>query len=251
MPQRDPRLTDIINAVLDSYGALQPQTNEDREVNAQLIAHLQTWFESGDRQISTAATTVVSRFVDSELDFTTQGNRGMGRMTDYWPRFGGKHRKVLKRAATPLIHELHRLFTRQIYCGYFFAEYLIECMSGSRLQRDPASHDHEKVLYQWVPLIYSESGAPRFDTAMAEQGEQQYYDVKGLWGHGTGDAIHDCFNQAGIPIDDFEHLLLKQYFDAGIALRLVEAKALSETVHADVVTAGGYSALTKPRHSIP
>ena len=86
---------------------------------------------------------------------------------------------------------------------------------------------------------------------MARQGEQQYYDVKGIWGHGTGDAIHDCFNQSGIPIDDFEHLLLKQYFDAGIALRLVEARPLSDTEHADVVTAGGYSAVTKPPNLNP
>lgn len=61
--------------------------------------------------------------------------------------------------------------------------------------------------------------------------------------------IHDCFNQAGIPIDDFEHLLLKQYFDAGIALRLVEAKPLTKTAHEDVVTGVGYSAVTKPPNS--
>lgn len=152
MSTRDPRLTDITTAVLASYGTLQPETAEDREVNAQLIAHLQSWLESNDRDISMAATAVVARFVDAELDFTTDGNRGMGRMTDYWPRFGGKHRSILKHAPASVIRDLHRLFSRQAFCGYLFAEYLVETMSGAPLPRDPASNNHEKFLYQWVPL---------------------------------------------------------------------------------------------------
>ena len=136
MPAHDPRIVDVANAVLAAYDTLQPKTAEERAGNAQLISHLKSWFKTGTRQISPSATAVANRFVDAELDFNTPGNRGMGRMTDYWPRFGGKHRQILRKISGSDLQEVHRLFARQIHCGYLFTEYLVETFNGSDMARD-------------------------------------------------------------------------------------------------------------------
>jgi hypothetical protein len=217
-------LVDLRNAVIQSYGTLRPDSAEDQEINAQTVGELRSWFDSDGRHIPPSVVPVVKRFVDAELDFITEGNRGMGRMTDECPRFGGKHRRVLKGVSAAQTNELRRLFVRQICCGYLFAEYVVEIMSNAACPSYSSNVDSENLFHQWVPLIYSIAGAPGFDKSLVERGMDQYYDIKHLWGQGAGNAMLECFAKGGIQIDEFERMLLRYYFDGGIALRMVVAR---------------------------
>lgn len=242
MPKYTPSISNVAQAVLFGYGDLRPKTDEDRRVNAALEHHLRQWFSSVDRQLTNAADYCIDRFVNAEIDFHTEGNRGLGRMTDYWARFGGKYRKVLRSLDPNSLQELRRAFADQLLCGYLFGEYLIECTAGKKVPRDHFPDGPEGVFERWVPTIYDKSGPRAFDKEFSHEAGQSYYDVKGLWGHATGDAVHACFQRHGIPIDEYAQLLLRQYFDAGIMLRVTEMERVSDDEHYDTITSGAYSA---------
>src|SRR5437899_654329 len=84
-------------AVLQCYAQLKPQTAEDRQVNEGLVSHLTNWFNSKSRMISDAAAKCCDQYLSSELDSASPGNRGLGRMTDFEPRFAAKHRPTFQR----------------------------------------------------------------------------------------------------------------------------------------------------------
>jgi hypothetical protein len=221
MADQDPNIVDVATAVLASYGTLQPTTMEDRDVNAQLVAHLSAWLESDSRQISAAATEVVARFVDTELDFASRSDEG-----SVPSRFGEKHRETLEKLPTSAIRDLHRLFARQVYCGYLFAEYLLECFMGRPMFRDPSSRDHDSLHRHWMASIVPNELALEFDGRMFTKANQKYYEVKCLWGNGTYKAIYAYFAELEVSTEGLDTRLEVSYFDAGIALRLIESDPL-------------------------
>jgi hypothetical protein len=246
-----PSLPNLSRIILSAYDTLKPETAEDAQVNEQLVSHLRQWLASPDRTISDSAVYSINRFIDAELDFKTAGNRGMGRMTDYWPRFGGKYRDILAGTSTEILEKLKLAFCDEVATGYLFAEHLVECMSSHPVPRVSFPNGREGVFEQWVPTIYSANGPRAFDAEFASENEKSYYDVKGLWGHAPGDVVHGHFTAFGIPVDDFAQLLIRQFFDAGVMLRVAEMRRMSEAEHFDIVTAGGYSAAKRAQANNP
>lgn len=244
MTQYTPKIDDVSRIVFSAYGTLQPETDEDRAVNEALENQLRNWFAADERQLSDAANYCINRFVVAELDYTTEGDRGLGRMTDYWARFGGKYRHIISKLDTESTEALHRAFSDALCCGYLFSEYLIECAAGALVPRDEFPDGSEGVFERWVPTIYDKSGPPAFDAEFAQDNGQAYYDIKGLWGHATGDVIHSLFERHNIPVDKYAQTLIRQYFDAGVMLRITEMNRVSDAEHYDTVTSGGYSAAT-------
>ncbi|NQU19352.1 hypothetical protein HQ550_04270, partial [bacterium] len=49
----------------------------------------------------------IERYINSELDFTTVGNRGIGRMTYAIPRLGGYFRSQLSKMSEATLSELY------------------------------------------------------------------------------------------------------------------------------------------------
>lgn len=245
MSSYTPKIDDVARIVLAAYHGLRPQTDEDRDINKALEQHLHNWLSSDNRKLTNAADYCIGRFVTAELDFRSEGNRGLGRSTEYWPRFGGKYRHVLQSLNTDSIEQLSRAFSDEVLCGYLFSEYLIECVIGRLVPRDEFPDGSEGMFKRWVPTIYYKPpGQPTFDTKFSQENGEAYYDIKKLWGHSTGDVIHALFRQFDIPVDKFAQTLIRQYFDAGIMLRVTEMKRVSDSEYYDAVTAGGYSAVT-------
>ena len=242
MPLYKPSTCELGNIVLSAYSTLNPQSAEDRQVNASLVAHVDQWFKSSDRQVSNPAAESVNQFIAAELDFVTTGNRGMGRLNDDWPRLGGKYRSILKTMSDENIKELHQVLGDQVACGYLFCEYLVQCVTGSNVPRIDYSNASAELLESWVPTIYSQFGPRAFDARMERENPNGYYDVKGLWGHATGDLVDGVFRKNRIPIDEFFQLLLRQYFDAGMMLRLAETERSTKVNRTEpVLTEGKYS----------
>ncbi|HUY36473.1 MAG TPA: hypothetical protein VMV69_27295 [Pirellulales bacterium] len=240
-----PSVPDVARLILGAYDALRPETDEDAKVKECLVAQVsqvRAWFESPDRTLTDAACYSINHFLDSELDFATPGNRGMGRMTENWSRFGGQCRQELKSLPQETVSRLRRAFTDQIVSGYLFAEYLLECSLNAAVPRAEFPSGAEGIFEQWIPTIYSQTGPPAFDAQFVSAGDpQSYYNVKGLWGYATGDVVHALFQEIGVPVDAFAELLIRQYFDAGMMLRTTEMRRMSEEERFDVASGGAYS----------
>ncbi|MEO2033578.1 MAG: hypothetical protein ABGZ35_15980 [Planctomycetaceae bacterium] len=229
----------LAKTILAAYDTLEPETPEGASNNAELVDHLATWLRSPGRIVSAPARYCIGRFADAELDFNTPENRGLGRMTDECPRFGGKYRNVLRGISSQQLSDGRFAFCDSISAGYLFAEYMIETFTDQPVPRSPAIDAPEALFEQWVPTIYSSLGPPKFDARFSDN--PKYYDLKALWAHAFGDVIHDWFEKHQISIDDYEQHLIRQYFDAGISLRVTEATPLTKSEYADLVTGGMHS----------
>jgi hypothetical protein len=232
---------EVAESILAANRALQADTEEERQINDALCKQLESWFSSEHVIVSDAAQLCIERFVTSELDYLTDGSRGLGRMTDYWPRFGGRYRKAIKEASDSAIKQLHNAFTNQLLSGYFFAEYLLETSWEKEVPRDLFPDGSEGVFKRWVPMIYFKEGPPVFDAAFAKADADSYYGIKGVWGRATGNRIFSLFERMSIPVDDYACTLIRQFFDAGIMLRTTEMKRIPDEEHLSIVTAGAYS----------
>src|SRR4051794_22779828 len=116
------------SALLNAYAQVETETAAEREGNEQIISQLTPWFNSSDRIIPDFAVACCEKYIVAELDSATLGNRGLGRMSDYEPRFAAKYRAVFQRRpeAAGL---LKPLFMKHLFLGYFFVEYLLEAYS--------------------------------------------------------------------------------------------------------------------------
>ena len=60
----------------------------------------------------------LEKFVDSELDYITQGERGIGRMTNNIPRLGGYFRKQISKLNNEEHEKLYLLIQELLIRGY-------------------------------------------------------------------------------------------------------------------------------------
>lgn len=91
----------------------------------------------------------VDTYVDSELDFKTPGERGLGRVSDGVPRFGGYFRKSLSRLTKEEMKELELLLKKTIYIGYIVHVGWMDNTSSS------INVERNQLFAKWIPRIYN------------------------------------------------------------------------------------------------
>lgn len=90
----------------------------------------------------------IDKFIKAEMDQQSPGIRGVGRVTDEIPRFGGFYRSSLNHLYKDEIIALEVLFKELIYIGYF--THVIVCEDILR----PAEFEDKYKLYQmWIMYI--------------------------------------------------------------------------------------------------
>ena len=90
----------------------------------------------------------IDKFIKSEMDHQSPGLRGVGRVTDETPRFGGYYRSSVNNLYKDEIVELEVLFKEIIYNGYFIHAILYEEALKS------AKFEDKYKLYQiWIMYI--------------------------------------------------------------------------------------------------
>ena len=94
----------------------------------------------------------LTKYINSEMDFNTSGKRGLGRMTDEVPRFGGEFKDDLINLPKKNIDELSLLIYETAISGYCAWVALVEVHKGV-LERE--IHDIDILYGKWVPLMYS------------------------------------------------------------------------------------------------
>jgi len=194
------------------------ETKIENDSGSEMIEHFESWINDEKRIISISALKCARRFIQAELDTQTPGNRGIGRLTDNFPRFGARYRKLFLTMDSTVLSEMELLFTRLILCGYLFAEYIFKLKSDIELTRNPSMRNSDLLFTQWVPLIYSEEGIPAFDNKMKDK---LYVALKGSWKSASSIIVVE-FMKKLFEKDEYIFLALDSYFNAGILLRIVE-----------------------------
>lgn len=98
---------------------------------------------------SEAVTFCLEKYIKAELDYTTPGNRGIGRMTANIPRFGAYFRKSLSKLSVQELNKLGFLIEDICLRGYLDSAIYMKWPANSAKLSD-------KVLLfsEWIPSIY-------------------------------------------------------------------------------------------------
>jgi len=169
---------------------------------------------------SEAITYCLEKYIGAELDYTTPGGRGLGRMTTNIPRFGAYFRKPLSTLSSQELNELY--FLIQDFClrGYLAHVLFVE---------EPIKHaklSSGVLLYKaWIPRIYVSnplemgSNLRTYIDACTVSLFKVIYDF--IRQHGMKGGI--LFNRAGSFLSMGKiNEILSYYILAGFGLRVVE-----------------------------
>jgi hypothetical protein len=154
----------------------------------------------------------LEKFLHAEFDYQTAGNRGLGRMTEHWPRLAGYFRGAFSKLSPEKNKELDSLITGLIAKCYIFLILISDKpMEQSKLKTG------EQLYEKWIPQIYT-------------------FDLSGM-GDNVGNLlfaliekdhenIKNFFKQNGMTPGFFggdkTDEILNGYIAAGIVLRVVE-----------------------------
>lgn len=209
-------LDDVIAAVCDQYACLPAAGFEDDAKLAAGIDGLRAEHRSRDRSLSEATCFCVKRYVDAELDYTTQGNRGLGRMTDHVPRFAAKHRRVFKLLPVATLDEFRFALSRHVLCGYLLFDMLFSFANADAVQLS-----NNALFQRWLPRIYQ----PPRELIAARNKNSEVWEV---WFVGTAKPFVQLAIRSGITWDGRDAIgtdqaILTHYSTAGMVLRYSEA----------------------------
>ena len=154
----------------------------------------------------------IEKYITAELDFQTPGMRGIGRMSDDIPRFGGYFRKQLSKLPEEIIYNLAILIKQSMYTGY-----LTHALTMEDTIKTPVVILKEVLFKKWIPKIYISDirEVPNLanflyasvdETMLAIETLMKKYDLKG----------------GGFLSADKTDLILSYYPQAGFGLRFCE-----------------------------
>jgi len=166
----------------------------------------------------------IGRFLDSEMDYTTSGIRGMGRISTFIPRFGGLYSKILQGLSNDDLNTIKNTIFCIIKLGYKTAVF-VEVL----LEREPMKLDHFDTLpffNNWIPKIYA--------TDWSNSSELSSFIIQSK----TDSILYFClkiaddtnFPQKILALRSVREsqlaLIIGKYVEAGFLLRFLETKLL-------------------------
>lgn len=92
----------------------------------------------------------LEKFLHAEFDYSTPGVRGLGRMTDFYPRLAGYYRKPLSNMEAEKMRELDSHITRLLMKSYLF----LLLISNNKME--PTDTINAELFYKrWLPQVYT------------------------------------------------------------------------------------------------
>ncbi|MHB1276573.1 MAG: hypothetical protein ACYCXQ_02690 [Candidatus Humimicrobiaceae bacterium] len=161
----------------------------------------------------------LNRFADAEIDFYTRGIRGLGRMSTYYPRFGGYFSKYLIKLPHEEINIIRQTIYEVLEYGYILlVESEIFSVNGIN---EPKIFTRDKLLEKWLPPIYV-TDLSSYPT-MAEKGNDPilYFCIK----LNEITAFPKKFINLKTILREKLYLILAKYVVAGFLLRLSEVSS--------------------------
>lgn len=171
-------------------------------------------FEKNNKGISSDTINYcVEKFVQTELDFITPGDRGIGRLTETLPRLGAYFRNPLSNFDKTELDELDTLITKLITKGYLFSAII-----NGQPKEKTLSFTDEELYREWIPKIFTfnlnviSDNAGNLLLAITEKNSQQ---------------IKDYFKShnmrgGGLFSKDKSEDILMHYIIAGVSLYYIE-----------------------------
>lgn len=149
----------------------------------------------------------VEKFVNAEIDFVTEGERGLGRMSDYTPRLGALYRINFKKLTNHELSKIYYLLQDIILRAYLIRPILVERpLATVRISS-------ESELYEkWIPLIYSSE--PHLTNSVLNA-------IEACVG-GACEAMEKYFKDTGMLSNNKLDDILHHYIIAGYYMRLIE-----------------------------
>ena len=94
----------------------------------------------------------VNQFIQTELDFTTLSNRGIGRLTETLPRLGSYFRGPISKLNKSDLDNLDTLTTKLIIKTYLFCAVIM-----GQPEEKTKSFTKEELYREWIPKIFTSS----------------------------------------------------------------------------------------------
>jgi hypothetical protein len=183
---------------------------ESDPAHANYLAERKQWardgFEGAGINISESADRCLDKFIDSELDYATPGNRGLGRFVEIIPRLAGRHRTVISRLSDQQRLELGTFIKRHMACGYLIAAQMVNV---------PNVRQTEEQLYASMVLCVSSQPFPLFPDRDCEAQAQLLHTC-------TKNELQHELSDLGVAWGDTDDLISYMYFVVGMALRVLE-----------------------------
>jgi len=156
----------------------------------------------------------IEKFIESELDYITKGERGLGRMTTAIPRLGGYYRKKIAEMSSKSRLELYMLIQ-----DIMLRAYLVDPFFGVNPNNKPTIVDKTSLFKAWIPPIYV---VDIIDPVVAMLDILESSAINSLEGFFI---THKLENRK--PFEDNERVsgIICRYMVAGYLLRLVEMDA--------------------------
>jgi hypothetical protein len=93
----------------------------------------------------------IEKFVIAEMDYSTDGKKGIGRFTEDTPRFGGYYRKSLKNLEKEKSDEFAEIMSSLIKKAYVSSILLTDT-------KEISINDKDSLFKIWIPKIYTFNG---------------------------------------------------------------------------------------------
>lgn len=90
----------------------------------------------------------INKYISAELDYLTPGERGLGRLSTYIPRFGAAFRKSLSKLKPDQLDQLSDLLIDLILRGYLLVIIFIQ------KEAEISKLTKEELFEKWIPNIY-------------------------------------------------------------------------------------------------
>lgn len=209
---------DVTQLLLLAQTVLIQYFSDDSETLERLRLHgksLESTFNSA------SVSYCLNQYIETELDFKSESNRGLGRITESVPRLGAFFRKKLSKLSTDNLDVLRTLIGTQCLLGYMTHVFFFEEEIA-----DMKPLDGEHLYETWVPSIYSNNFSD-----ISEDTGKLFAMCSQRGTNGLKAFFHDHNMKAGwLQSDDIPNTIITYYFIAGLCLRKIETKLFTRYI---------------------
>ncbi len=153
----------------------------------------------------------LEKFLHAEFDHGTPGNRGLGRMSDYWPRLAAYFRSAFSKLDVEEMRKLDAQITALIVKCYLFTILI----SDKPVEKSKLSG--EELFEKWIPQIYT------FDfSSMSENVGNLLFALIQKDHEGIKSFFKEHGMKPGLFGGDKTDEILNGYVAAGLVMRIVE-----------------------------
>ncbi|MDZ7798764.1 MAG: hypothetical protein U5L76_04075 [Patescibacteria group bacterium] len=156
----------------------------------------------------------IHKYIDSELDFKTEGMRGIGRASTFVPRLGACYRSQFYKLSQEDIDKIYIYIQDILLLGYLSYSFLME-----EEPKFDNTMTKEKLSKEWITGIYASDPSEMRDklqNTLANLAEKSITKLKDIF------KKHNIKNGKLFSKDKLD-LIIWWYVLAGFSLRLVES----------------------------